>query len=145
MGSPRRQICSCVYLWPRSLVPRGFSPSAFTRALLRVPISALTVIGTSTIRRSVSKPVDDHSVCCSKVLTHDAVAADKALGNPEGWATEFAFKSQQRGVATFVFAAFDPSLKCKHVTASPLLASPIFETDDFDSSQWSLLYRFTHR
>lgn len=39
------------------------------------------------------------------------VAADKALGNPEGWVTEFNFKSQQRGVATFVYAAFDPSLK----------------------------------
>lgn len=44
-------------------------------------------------------------------LTLVLVAADKALGNPEGWKTEFNFKSQQRGAATYVYAAFDPSLK----------------------------------
>jgi len=44
-------------------------------------------------------------------LTVISEAADKALGNAEGWETEFNFKSQQRGVATHIYAAFDPSLK----------------------------------
>lgn len=38
-------------------------------------------------------------------------SSDKALGNPEGWATGFDFKTQQRGVAIYVYAAFDPNLK----------------------------------
>ena len=37
-------------------------------------------------------------------------AADKALGNKEGW-SEFEFKSPDQGVATTVFAAFSPDLK----------------------------------
>ena len=38
-------------------------------------------------------------------------AADRLLGNAEGWATGFDFKTPDRGVATHVYAAFEPSLK----------------------------------
>ncbi|TKA69574.1 hypothetical protein B0A49_08682 [Cryomyces minteri] len=51
------------------------------------------------------------SFCNWEVDYTALMAADKALGNPEGWVTEFNFKSQQRGVATFIYAAFDQSLK----------------------------------
>ena len=36
---------------------------------------------------------------------------DKELGNKEGFAEGFDFKSPERGVATHVYAAFEPSLK----------------------------------
>ncbi|KAI1412762.1 NAD(P)-binding protein [Hypoxylon sp. FL1857] len=39
------------------------------------------------------------------------MAADKALGNPQGWDTSFSFKPQQRGVAPFIFASFAPNIK----------------------------------
>lgn len=39
--------------------------------------------------------------------------ADKSLGNAEGWA-EFDFKPLERGVATHIYAAFDPSLKANN-------------------------------
>jgi hypothetical protein len=51
-------------------------------------------------------------------------AADKALGNPEGWAKEFNFKSQQRRVATYVYAAFDPILKSNPHLFISLYAGP---------------------
>ena len=38
-------------------------------------------------------------------------AVDKELGNKEGWSEGFDFKIPARGVATHVFAAFDPALK----------------------------------
>ncbi|OTA07746.1 Short-chain dehydrogenase/reductase [Trichoderma parareesei] len=38
-------------------------------------------------------------------------AADRLLGNAEGWLTEFDFKTPDRGVATHIYAAFEPSLK----------------------------------
>ena len=56
-----------------------------------------------------------------QLLTIVSVAVDKSLGNPEGWLTGFNFKSQQRGAATYVFAAFDPSLKGKSSTHSILI------------------------
>lgn len=37
-------------------------------------------------------------------------AADKTLGNREGWG-DFEAKSLDQGVATHVYAAFDPDLK----------------------------------
>ncbi|KAI1161776.1 WW domain-containing oxidoreductase [Nemania serpens] len=37
-------------------------------------------------------------------------AADRALGNKEGWAP-FNWKTSDQGAATFVYAAFDPNLK----------------------------------
>jgi hypothetical protein len=37
-------------------------------------------------------------------------SADKALGNREGW-KEFDAKPLERGVATHIYAAFDPALK----------------------------------
>lgn len=37
-------------------------------------------------------------------------SADKALGNREGW-KEFDTKPLERGVATHIYAAFDPALK----------------------------------
>lgn len=36
---------------------------------------------------------------------------DKELGNKEGWAEGFDFKTPARGVATHVYAAFEPTLK----------------------------------
>ncbi|KAI1495951.1 NAD(P)-binding protein [Biscogniauxia marginata] len=38
-------------------------------------------------------------------------AADRALGNKEGWANGFELKSVERGAATHVFASFSPSLE----------------------------------
>jgi NAD(P)-dependent dehydrogenase (short-subunit alcohol dehydrogenase family) len=38
-------------------------------------------------------------------------AIDKELGNMEGWKTAFDRKTPQQGVATHVYAAFDPSLQ----------------------------------
>ncbi|KAL7806852.1 putative short-chain dehydrogenase [Trichoderma aethiopicum] len=38
-------------------------------------------------------------------------AADRLLGNAEGWLTGFDFKTPDRGVATHIYAAFEPSLK----------------------------------
>ncbi|TFB01441.1 Short-chain dehydrogenase [Trichoderma ghanense] len=38
-------------------------------------------------------------------------AADRLLGNAEGWHTGFDFKTPDRGVATHIYAAFEPSLK----------------------------------
>lgn len=46
----------------------------------------------------------------SKLTTHPE-AADRAFGNPEGWATEFSFQSKQVVAATYVYASFDPNLK----------------------------------
>lgn len=37
-------------------------------------------------------------------------SADKVLGNREGW-KEFEAKPLERGVATHIYAAFDPALK----------------------------------
>lgn len=48
---------------------------------------------------------------CYQVLITLSEAIDKAFGNPEGWATEFAFKSKQEVAATHVYASFDPNLK----------------------------------
>ncbi|KAI5924849.1 hypothetical protein F4810DRAFT_661648 [Camillea tinctor] len=39
------------------------------------------------------------------------VAVDKSFGNPEGWYTSFTWKSQERGVAPYVFASFAPDLE----------------------------------
>lgn len=36
---------------------------------------------------------------------------DRELGNKEGFADGFDFKPPERGVATHVYAAFEPSLK----------------------------------
>ncbi|KAL7910387.1 hypothetical protein GGI35DRAFT_448632 [Trichoderma velutinum] len=38
-------------------------------------------------------------------------AADKLLGNSEGWDAGFNFKTMENGVATHIYAAFEPSLK----------------------------------
>ncbi|PYI25171.1 hypothetical protein BP00DRAFT_119086 [Aspergillus indologenus CBS 114.80] len=38
-------------------------------------------------------------------------AVDRSLGNREGWRDEFDAKNLERGAATHVYAAFDPSLK----------------------------------
>ncbi|KAL2176434.1 uncharacterized protein P884DRAFT_278517 [Thermothelomyces heterothallicus CBS 202.75] len=38
-------------------------------------------------------------------------ALDRALGNEEGWHTGFQFKNIDQGIATYVFAAFHPSLE----------------------------------
>lgn len=40
-------------------------------------------------------------------------SADKALGNWEGW-KEFDTKPLERGVATLIYAAFDPALKANN-------------------------------
>lgn len=50
---------------------------------------------------------------CVYVLTMygGIAAADRLLGNAEGWLTEFDFKTPDRGVATHIYAAFEPSLK----------------------------------
>ncbi|PNP59023.1 hypothetical protein THARTR1_01271 [Trichoderma harzianum] len=39
------------------------------------------------------------------------VAVDRMLGNSEGWSDGFTFKTLERGVATHIYAAFEPSLK----------------------------------
>ena len=39
-------------------------------------------------------------------------AVDRAMGNAEGWA-EFKIKTPEQGAATYVFAAFESSLKGK--------------------------------
>ncbi|KAH0523979.1 hypothetical protein TsFJ059_008907 [Trichoderma semiorbis] len=41
----------------------------------------------------------------------EMVAADRMLGNSEGWRDDFKFKTLERGVATHIYAAFEPSLK----------------------------------
>lgn len=38
-------------------------------------------------------------------------STDRRLGNAEGWKTSFDFKTPERGVATHVYASFDPLLK----------------------------------
>ncbi|KAL6856694.1 NAD(P)-binding protein [Trichoderma novae-zelandiae] len=38
-------------------------------------------------------------------------AADRLLGNSEGWDTGFAIKTPDKGVATHIYAAFEPSLR----------------------------------
>ncbi|KAL6899932.1 hypothetical protein GGI43DRAFT_427645 [Trichoderma evansii] len=40
----------------------------------------------------------------------ELAAVDKSLGNAEGWA-DFKWKTPERGVATHIYAAFEPSLK----------------------------------
>lgn len=45
-----------------------------------------------------------------QLLTILTGAADKALGNREGWA-EFNVKPLERGVATHIYASFDPDLE----------------------------------
>ena len=62
---------------------------------------------------------------------------DKELGNAEGWAEGFQRKDPAHGVATHVFAAFDPSLKGKlyrlslfsqsNADNSPALIGPYLE------------------
>lgn len=37
------------------------------------------------------------------------------LGNSEGWRDGFKFKTLERGVATHIYAAFEPSLKGKDI------------------------------
>jgi NAD(P)-dependent dehydrogenase (short-subunit alcohol dehydrogenase family) len=40
-------------------------------------------------------------------------AADRALGNAEGW-SEFKYKTLDQGIATMLYAAFEPSLSGMH-------------------------------
>ena len=47
---------------------------------------------------------------CTFLLTPVPGAVDKLMGNAEGWA-EFIVKSAEQGAATYVYAAFEPSLK----------------------------------
>lgn len=49
---------------------------------------------------------------CNILLTLVPGAVDKLMGNAEGWA-EFKVKSAEQGAATYVYAAFEPSLKSK--------------------------------
>ncbi|RFU77519.1 ww domain-containing oxidoreductase [Trichoderma arundinaceum] len=44
------------------------------------------------------------------VAVPELAAVDKAFGNAEGW-EDFKWKSPERGVATHIYAAFEPSLK----------------------------------
>lgn len=46
----------------------------------------------------------------STSFSHFIGAADKALGNKEGWA-EFKFKTPEQGVATHVYGAFHPDIQ----------------------------------
>ncbi|KAI1384514.1 NAD(P)-binding protein [Hypoxylon trugodes] len=70
------------------------------RGLLAFSVHPGTVEGTSL------------GAYCNWEVDYPALmAADKALGNPQGWATSFTFKSQQRGVASHIFASFAPNLK----------------------------------
>ncbi|KAJ5392182.1 hypothetical protein N7509_007672 [Penicillium cosmopolitanum] len=41
-------------------------------------------------------------------------STDRRLGNAEGWKTSFDFKTPERGVATHVYASFDPLLKANN-------------------------------
>lgn len=41
----------------------------------------------------------------------EMVAADRMLGNSEGWRDDFKFKTLEGGVTTHIYAAFEPSLK----------------------------------
>lgn len=50
-------------------------------------------------------------ICSLLIFVSEAV--DRSFGNAEGWATGSTLKSQQRGAATYVYAAFDLSLKGK--------------------------------
>ena len=45
---------------------------------------------------------------------------DKELGNKEGWAEGFDFKTPGRGVATHVYAAFEPTLKSQSLAFTSL-------------------------
>lgn len=45
------------------------------------------------------------------MMTWRAEGVDKELGNKEGFSAGFDFKTPERGVATHVYAAFEPSLK----------------------------------
>lgn len=47
-------------------------------------------------------------------------AADKTLGNREGWG-DFKIKTLDQGVATHVYAAFDPGLNGKVDSSNPFL------------------------
>ena len=58
---------------------------------------------------------------CLSFLTPTQGAADKTMGNAEGWA-DFNVKTPEQGAATHVYAAFEPSLKGKtQLTFCPLV------------------------
>lgn len=49
---------------------------------------------------------------CPSSLISTQEAADQNMGNAEGW-TDFKVKTPEEGAATYVYAAFEPSLKGK--------------------------------
>jgi hypothetical protein len=60
-----------------------------------------------------------------------AAAVDQALGNAEGWGG-FQWKTPERGVATHIYAAFEPSLKGTYnVSCSDAI---LFKEQDIDSA-----------
>lgn len=58
-----------------------------------------------TLRKS--RPYD-----CPSLLISNPEATDKIMGNAEGW-SDFKIKTPEEGAATYVYAAFEPSLKGK--------------------------------
>jgi hypothetical protein len=50
------------------------------------------------------------SIRANRLYLYGAESIDRQLGNREGWA-EFNLKTLERGAATHVYAAFDPTLK----------------------------------
>lgn len=55
-----------------------------------------------------------------KILLTGIGVADRTLGNREGWG-EFKVKTLDQGVATHVYAAFDPGLNGKVDSFNPFL------------------------
>jgi len=61
-----------------------------------------------------------HSSIIFFIILTGIGAADKSLGNREGWG-EFKIKTLDQGVATHVYAAFDPGLNGKVDSSNPFL------------------------
>ena len=59
---------------------------------------------------------------------------DKELGNIEGFAEDFDYKTPARGVATHVYASFEPSLKGRSFLSPFALLCPLYYRSELISS-----------
>ena len=65
-------------------------------------------------------------------------AIDRELGNTEAFAGGFDYKTPERGVATHIFAAFEPSLRGKSLTQRESNWETEQTINGYDSAQWDL-------
>ena len=104
-------MCFLLRAWPRSWGVKVLQPSLSTPVSL-VPASELTWIGMWSIRVCVSRYLALHPENGAMLTTGRRIEdVDKELGNKEGFAEGFDFRTPARGVATHVYASFEPSLK----------------------------------